>query len=77
MVLKKTLESSLNSQEIKPVNPKGNQARIFIGRTVTKAPVPIIWPLDAKELIHWKRPWDAGKDRRQKEKGVAGDEMVR
>ena len=76
VVLEKTLESPLKCKEIKPVNPKGNQARIFIGRTVTKAPVPIIWPLDAKELIHWKRPWDAGKDRRQKEKGEAEDEIV-
>ena len=43
-----TLESPLNSKEIKPVNPKGNQPRIFIGRTDAKAEAPILWPPDAK-----------------------------
>ena len=49
MVLKKTLESPLDSQEIKPVNPKGNQPSIFIGRTDTEA--LILWPLDAKSQL--------------------------
>ena len=56
MVLKKTLENLLDCKEIKPVNPKGNPCRIFIGRTDAEAKAPILWPLDAK-----KRP-DAGKD---------------
>ena len=36
----------LDSKEIKPVNPKGNQSRIFIGRTVVEAETPILWPPD-------------------------------
>ena len=43
---KKTLESPLDSKEIKPVNPKGNQPRIFTGRTDAEA--PILWPFDVK-----------------------------
>ena len=55
VVLEKTLESSLDCKEIKPVNPNRNQSWIFIGRTDTEA--PILWPPDAKSLTHWKRPW--------------------
>ena len=44
MVLEKTLESPLNYKEIKPVNPKGNQSQIFIGRTDAEAESPIFWP---------------------------------
>ena len=47
MVLEKTLQSSLDSKEIKPVNPKGNQLLIFIGRTDAEAEAPILWPPDA------------------------------
>ena len=54
VVLGKTLESSLDSKEIKPVNPKGNQSWIFTGRTDAEA--PIFWPPDVKTQ-HWKRPW--------------------
>ena len=46
MVLEKTLKSPLGSKEIKPVNPKGNQSRIFIGKNDTEAEAPIIWPPD-------------------------------
>ena len=45
---KKTLESPLDSKETKPVNPKGNQSRIFTGRTDAEAEAPIFWPPDAK-----------------------------
>ena len=45
VVLEKTLESPLNSKEIKPVNPKGNQPWIFIGRPDAEAEAPILWPL--------------------------------
>ena len=45
-MLEKTLESPLDSKEIKPVNPKGNQPCIFIGRTDTEAKGPILWPPD-------------------------------
>ena len=47
-MLKKTLESPLDSKAIKAVNPKGNQSYIFIGRTDAEAEAPILWPLDVK-----------------------------
>ena len=54
--LSNTLERCLDNKELKPVNPKGNQPWIFIGRTDAEA--PILWPPDAKsQLIGWKRPW--------------------
>ena len=74
MVLEKTLESSLDCKEIKPVNPKGNQPWVFTGRTDPEAEAPILWPSDAKNWLIWKDP-DTGKDRRQ-EKGTTEDEMV-
>ena len=61
MVLEKTLESSLNSKEIKQVNPKGNQPRLFIGSTDAEAEAPILRPLDAKSRLTEKDP-DVGKD---------------
>ena len=75
MVLEKTLESPLDSKEILPVNPKGNQSWIFIGKTDFKAETPIFWPPDAKNLLIVK-DLDAGKDWRQEEKGMTEDEMV-
>ena len=48
LVLEKTLESPLDCKEIKPVNPKGNQSSLFIGRTDAEAEAPILWPPDAK-----------------------------
>ena len=75
MVLDKTLESPLDSKEIKPVNPKGNQLWIFIGRTDAEAEAPILWPPDAKSRLIRKDP-DAGKDWGQEEKGAMEDEMV-
>ena len=48
VVLEKTLESPLDSKEIQPVHPKGNQSWIFIGRTVAEAETPILWPPDVK-----------------------------
>ena len=71
MVLDKTLESPLDCREIKPVNPKGNQSRIFIGRTDAEAEAPILWPSDVKSQLIGKDP-DAGKDGGQEEKGVTG-----
>ena len=61
VVLEKTLESPLNSKEIKPVNPKGNQPSIFIGRIDAEAEALILWPLDMKSQLTGKVP-DAGKD---------------
>ena len=75
MTLEKTVESPLDSKEIKPVNPKGNQSWIFTGRTDAEAEVPILWPPDVKSQLIGK-DLDAGKDWKQKEKGAAEDEMV-
>ena len=75
VVLKKTLESSLDRKEIKPVHPKGDQSWIFIGRTDVEAETPVLWPPDAKSWLIGKDT-DAGKDWRQEEKGTTEDEMV-
>ena len=61
MVLEKTLESPLDCKEIQPVNPKGNQSRIFIRRMDAEAETPILWPPDVKNQLTGKDP-DAGKD---------------
>ena len=76
VVLEKSLESPLDCNEIKPVNSKGNQSKIFIGRTDAEAEpeVPILWPPDAKRWLIRKDP-HAGKDWRQ-DKGLTEDEMV-
>ena len=72
----KTLESPLDSKEIKVVYPKGNKPWIFTGRTNAEAEAPILWPPDVKgQLIGIDS--EAGKDWRQMEKWVAGDEIVR
>ena len=63
----------VHSKEITPVDPKGNQLWIFIGRTDAEA--PIFWPPDVKNRLIGKDP-DAGKGWRQKEKGTTEDEMV-
>ena len=75
VVLEKTLESSLDCKEIQPVNPKGNQSWIFIGRTDAGAEAPILWPPDSKSWLIWKDS-DAGKDWRQEEKGTTEVKMV-
>ena len=64
VVLEKTLKNPLDCKEIKPVNHKGNQSWIFIGRTDVEAETPILWPPDAC------------KDWRWEEKGMTEDEMV-
>ena len=68
VVLEKTLESPLDSKEIQPVHPKGDQSWVFIGRTDAEAETPILWPPDAKNQLIGKDP-DAGKDWRQKKRG--------
>ena len=73
VVLEKTLNSPLESKETKPVNPKGNQSWIFIGRTDAEA--PILWPPDAKNGLTGKGH-DAGQDWRQEEKGTTKNEVV-
>ena len=74
--LEKTLESPLNCKEIKPVNPKGNQPWIFIGRTGTDTESAIVRPPDVKSRVTGKDP-DAGKDWRPEEKEATKNEMVR
>ena len=73
LALEKTLESPLDSREIKPVNSKGNQSWIFIGKTDTEA--PILWPPDAKNWLIGKDP-DSGKDCRREEKETTVDEII-
>ena len=74
VVLEKTIESPLDREEIKPVNPKGNRSCIIIGRTDVEAETPILWPPDTKNWLLGKDP-NAGKDWRQ-EKGMTEDEVV-
>ena len=75
VVLEKTLESPLDCKEFQPVNPKGNQSWIFIGRTDVEAETPILWPPHAKSRLIGKDP-DAGRDWGQEEKGTTEDEMA-
>ena len=74
VVLEKTFESPLDSKEIKPVSPKGNQTWIFTGKTDAKGRAPILWPPDETSWLTGKDP-DAWKDWRQ-EKGATEDEKV-
>ena len=69
----RTLQSLLESKEIKPVNSKGNQSWMFIGRTDAEA--SILWPCDVKSWLIGK-DLNAGKDRKQEEKGMTEDKMV-
>ena len=69
VVLKKTLVSPLDSKEIQPIHPKGNQSWIFIGGTDAKADTPTLWPPNVKNWLI-EKDHDAGKDWRQEEKGM-------
>ena len=73
-VVLETLESPLDCKEVQPVQPKGNQSWVFIGRTDAEAEAPILWPPDAKNWLLGKDP-DAGKDWKQEDKGMTEDEM--
>ena len=75
VVLEKTLESPLDSKDIKPVNPKGNQSWIFIGRTVAEAEVPTHLSPDGKSQLTGKDSV-AGNSWGQEEKRAAENEMV-
>ena len=61
MMLEKALKSPLDYKEIKPVNPKGNQFWIFIGKTDAEVEAAVLWPPDTKNWLIGKEP-DAGKD---------------
>ena len=73
VVLEKPLESLLDCEEIKSINPKGNQPWIFIGSADAEA--AILWPPDVKTWLIGK-DFDAGKDWGQEEKGATVDEMA-
>jgi len=75
VVLEKTLEGPSDCKEIKPVNSKGNQLWMFIGRTDAEAKAPVLWPPNAKSQTIRKDP-EPGKDWRQEEKGTTEDEVV-
>ena len=75
VVQEKTLESPLDSQEVKPVHSKGSQPWIFTGRTDAEAEAPVLWPPDAKNWLTGKDPV-AGKDWWQEEKRATEDEAV-
>ena len=68
VVLEKTLENPWYCKEIKPVNPKGNQSWILIGRTDAEAEASILWPPDAKNWLIGK-DHDAGQDWRRMRRG--------
>ena len=76
MVLEKTVESPLDSKEIKPVSLKGNQPEILIGRTDAEAEAPVFWSSDEKSQLIGKGPF-AGKDWGQKEKRESEDDTAR
>ena len=73
-VLENTLESPLDCK-IQPVNPKGNQPRIFIRRTDAKGETPVLWPPDVNNWLLRKDP-DTRKDWRREERGTTKDEIV-
>ena len=75
VVLKKTLESSLDCKEVQPVHPKGDQPWVFIGRTDAEAETPIHWSSQVKSWLIGKDS-DAGRDWGQEEKGTTEDEMA-
>ena len=74
-MLEKTLESRLESKEIRPVHPKENQSRIFTGKADAEAEIPILWPPDVKSQFIGKDP-DAWREWGQEEKGTTEDKMV-
>ena len=76
VVLENVLESPLVSKEIQPVQPKGDQSWIFIGRTDAEAETPILWPPDVKNWLTGKDP-DAGKDWMQEEMETIDDKIMR
>ena len=75
VVFEKTLESPSECKEFKPVNPKGDQSWIFIGRMDIEAETPILWLPDTKNLLTRKDP-DTGKDWRQEEKETSQDKII-
>ena len=75
MVLEKTLESPLDCKEIQSAHSKGDQSRVFTGRTDVEVETPVLWPPHVKSWVIGKDP-DAGRDWGQEEKGTTEDEMA-
>ena len=75
VVLEKTPESLLDSKEFKPVDLKGNQSWILIGRIDAEAEAPVFWSPDMNSWLTGKDPV-AGKDWGKKEKRASEDEMA-
>ena len=75
VVLEKPLESPLDCKEIQPVHAKGDQSRVFLGRTDAKAETPKLWPPHVKGWLSGKDS-DAGTDWGQEEKGTTEHEMA-
>ena len=75
VVLEKTLERSLDCEEIQPVHSKGDQPWVFFGRTDAEAETPILWPPDVKNWL-FRKDHDAGNDWRWEENGTTEDDMV-
>ena len=75
VVLEKTLESPFDCKEIKSVNPKENQPRIFTGKTDTEAETLILWPHDMKSWLTEKDS-ASGKGWKQEKKGTTEDEII-
>ena len=75
VVLEKNLESPLDSKEIKPFNPKGNQPWLFIGRTVAEAEAPILWQPKWKSNSLEKN-LNLGKIEGRRRRELTEDEMV-
>ena len=74
-MLEKTLDSPLDDKEVQPVNPKGNQSWIFIGRTDVEAEAPTLRPHDGKNWLIGKDP-EAERDWRQEEKGTIENHKI-
>ena len=74
-MLEKTLESPLDCKKIQPVQPKGGQSWVFIGRIDAEAETPVLWPPHAKSWLIGKDP-GAGRDWGQEEKGMTEDELA-
>ena len=75
VVLEKIPESPLDSKEIQPIHPKGDQSWVFIGRTDAETETPVLWSPDVKSWLIWKDP-HAGKDWRWEEKRMTENEMA-
>ena len=75
MMLEKTPESPLDCEEIKLVNPKGNQSWIFIGRTDVEAESPTLWPTDVKNWLIAKDPGAGEKVMGRKAGGLQTEEI--